>query len=211
MRYISAIHEEQIEEPLEKILKPVDTLYHGSPVAGIQRLNPAEENTVGDGVYFTDDINPAIGYACVRSQSGGTPTVYSVHPTRELRIVNLNNQQILDEVMGGYTAYLKSKLSNLKPESSWWASAALHKTLGTLAVRPIVVGRVKDATHQHGPDFTAYLQSLGYDGLKTPEGGENGANGTGDHQSIVIFNPNDVEIADEQLVSDKKWDRLKLI
>ena len=47
------------------------TLYHGSPNLGIQLFNPAEDYTIGKGVYFTSHSKDAISYAKVRTVGHG--------------------------------------------------------------------------------------------------------------------------------------------
>jgi hypothetical protein len=174
------------EQP--EILLDHTVLYHGSATTGIHTLEIAENDTLGSGIYFVDNPTDAAGYATKRAKSSGEPIVY-VAEIDHARLVNLDNSDILDEIMLGFGAILFEKIN--QGSLPWYAQAAAIKSLEVInqGVKP---GRVRFATFNHTSLFTAYLEGLGYDGLKSWEGGE--GQDVGPHESYVIFSPKKVRI-----------------
>jgi hypothetical protein len=183
-------------EPPELLIGHMN-LYHGSGTPGIAALNAAGEDTVGRGVYLVDNPSDAAGYAQLRAERRKLqPVVYQVE-INNLKLANLNNPQKLEEVMQGFSRVLREKKESLPADSPWYRSAHIDRAL--LAIHGgIQVGHVKKATMGYGTLFSAYLESLSYDGLKTREGGEAGV--VGSHDTYLIFDPANLQFNSEQPV-----------
>ena len=171
-------------QPPELTLEHV-TLYHGSATPGIDTLAAAENDTIGSGAYFVDNPLDAKGYANRRSKidGAGDAVVYGVE-IEHVRLANLDNPEQLQEVMVGFNRYLIESLDDTK--LPWFASNAIYKAVESIA-KGVAPGHVRDVTFNHTVAFKDYLQGLGYDGLKSQEGGE--GNDVGNHESYVLFEP----------------------
>jgi hypothetical protein len=184
------------KEPPELMLDRA-TLYHGSATPGVRRLKEAEETTLGLGVYLVDNPADAAGYARRRlaSRGPGPATVYTVQ-THRLRVVNLDNQDKLTEVMTGFDQVLRVNLT--KAGLSWFRENVINQSLAAIAagVKP---GRVREVAFSNGEIFTAYLQGLGYDGLKAREGGE--GTEVRDHTTYLVFDCKKVDIVSSQILT----------
>lgn len=184
------------EEPPELVLDHA-ILYHGSPTSGISAFNRAEESTVGLGLYLTSSPDAARGYALHRYDGAeeASPVVYEVE-TNHLRLANLSNHQMLSSIMTGFLAVLEEERSRAAAENMpWYSVRGLQRTIDVIRSGAVLPGRVKLATRANGQLFTSYLEDLGYDGLKTMEGGEGSI---GNHDTYVIFNPENVTIRAER-------------
>jgi len=183
-------------EPPEVLIDHM-TLYHGSATPGITEMLPADEYTVGTGVYLTDNPNNAAGYA--RRSAYGTKTnegiVYAVG-INNMKLANLDNPDKLQEVMEGFSGKLTEQLSTLD-EKDWLRRSVLERTLEAIQLG-VMPGQVKNVTQSCSDLFTKYLSRLGYDGLKTQEGGETGF--VGNHSSYVIFDPSKTTVEGNQEV-----------
>jgi len=178
-------------EPPELLLER-KILYHGSATPGINEFDHAQETTVGSGVYFVDNPADAKGYAERRAKSNGnlTPVVYEVEIDKA-RLANLSSPQKLQDVMAGFAQVLEQRKSSLPPESPWFVTSSIDKSLEAIH-KGINIGGVKEAVASQGSLFTQYLESIGYDGLKTPEGGE--GEDVGNHDTYLIFDPSKIRV-----------------
>ncbi|MGH7157234.1 MAG: hypothetical protein ACREGG_03955 [Candidatus Saccharimonadales bacterium] len=185
---------QESSEPPELLLEH-KVLYHGSSASGIDEFNHAEETTVGSGVYFVDNPTDAAGYAKRRAKRSEqlSPVVYKVEIDKT-RLANLSSPQKLQEVMEGFAQVLEQKKASLPPESPWFVASAIDKSLEAIQ-GGINVGQVKGVVASQGSLFTQYLESLGYDGLKTPEGGE--GEDIGNHDTYLIFDPSKIKVISE--------------
>lgn len=174
------------------------TLYHGSATEAIISFNLAEEDTVGSGIYFTSEPKDAIGYAQRRSRGrkDASPTLYEVQ-IENLRLANLKKNENVREILVGFKEVLKQKLS--EPNLKWYHERALQKSIETINQGKVGSGNLRDATFNVTNTFTQYLESLGYDGLITFEGGE-GAE-VGNHDTYLIFDPKKIKIINEQKIT----------
>ena len=182
-----------VVEPPELFIKTL-TLYHGSGAPGVESFNVAVEDTVGKGVYLVDNREDAAGYARrrARGKEDTQPVVYEAK-LENLKLVNLDNQSKLDEIMRGFAIELRHiKVSS--PEAPWYVPATIDRRLEEIQ-NGIRAGQVKKAVFSHTGLFTDYLQGLGYDGLKAFEGGE--GEDVGEHETYLIFNPRKVKITAE--------------
>jgi hypothetical protein len=182
-----------VTQPPELFINTL-TLYHGSGTPGIEDLNVATEDTVGRGIYLVDNPRDASGYASRRSREKGNvrPIVYETK-VENLKLVNLDNQSKLDEVMQGFAGELQ-RLKDSDSEEPWYVTAAIEKAQEEIR-NGVHVGQVKKAVFSHTRLFTDYLYGLGYDGLKTIEGGE--ADDVGEHETYLIFDPRKVKVTGE--------------
>ena len=170
-------------------------LYHGSATPGIGKLDVAEEDTVGSGVYFTSDEKSAVGYANRRTRNrGGKPVVYKAE-VENLRLANLTTDENVKKVLEGYKLVLQQKM---KDTDKWFSEQALRESIEVIDKGEVGAGTVRKATFSNTKSFTEYLSSLGYDGLIALEGGE--GEEIGNHDTYVVFNPDKVKIIQEQKV-----------
>ena len=173
-------------------------LYHGSSTQGITSFTPAEEDTVGSGIYFTSEAKDAIGYARRRSRSrqNSVPILYETQ-IENLRLANLRNDESVKQLLEGFKEILKKELSN--PDIKWHYQEALRRSIDAINQGKIGCGNLREATFAHTDKFTRYLESLGYDGLVTFEGGE--GEDIGVHDTYLIFDPKKVKITKEHKIT----------
>ncbi|HEX8226979.1 MAG TPA: hypothetical protein VF572_03865 [Candidatus Saccharimonadales bacterium] len=168
-------------------------LYHGSAFSSIKEFRSAGETTVGDGLYTLNNSDQAEAYAHKRAREyGGSPVLYALG-VEQATLVDLDDQQTLDVVMGGFRHAVLDAM--LEEENDWIAQGALVHTLERIGAG-VKVGNVKRVTQVSGNRFSGYLASQGFDGLKTWEGGEGPT--IGNHEAHLIFDPGSVEILHEQ-------------
>lgn len=179
--------------PAEIILQN-KTLYHGSATADIELLNPAEEDTVGKGIYFVDNSADAIGYASLRSlRDNNPPIVYEVI-VNDARMVNLDNPYKLQEIMQGFANMLEESDTSKVP---WYVEGAILRSIETIrnGVQP---GQVKLATQNVCSQFTDYVKHMGYDGLITTEGGEGKT--VSNHTTYLLFDSDKITIKNQHAI-----------
>lgn len=190
---------EKVEIPIIRIDRM--RLYHGSPASGITALKEAGEETIGRGVYFTTDRKAARGYAVVRSNDA-RGQVYEVEVSNldlaDLRtragqeaFARLFKQSLLD--------WKEDHLPNLKKSSD-----ILTRSIGKQreeAIKELIekiddnsFKRLRDLTYAWGDLVSTTLSGLGYSGLISIEGEPPQIDF---HDSVVIFNPQDVKIIDQ--------------
>ena len=164
-------------------------LYHGSGSGDIAKFNPAEETTIGKGLYLTSDINAAAGYAKRRSkgEEGLVPSVYKVE-VKNLRMADLRTV----EGVKLFADLLRKRLftESKKPNLEWYQEASIQKTLEV--IRTNSYKALKDITWNHQDLVTQIIKDQGFDGLIAIEGGE--GDEVGNHDSYVVFDPSKVEI-----------------
>lgn len=199
--------EEEIDGGLGVFIKR-KIIYHGSGIGGIQKFTPAEEDTVGSGIYFTSQPKDAIGYARIRSKRERSPQRADGHPVIEnsvpviyessienIKLCDLTKDENATKILLGLRQFLHNKEQNpeLNPKVRNFASLLIKK-IDTLKVG---AGNLKLITQQASVWFSQYVQSLGYNGLIALEGGEGG---NGNHDSYVIFDPEKARIVQEHSV-----------
>jgi hypothetical protein len=180
----------ELEQPAEVMLQN-KTLYHGSATADIELLRPAEEDTVGRGIYFVDNPIDAAGYASLRSKRDNNPPIFYEARVDDARVVNLDNPEKLQEVMHGFADSLEKQDTSTLP---WYVEGAIQRAIETIQ-NGVLPGQVKLATQNVCNQFTQFLQRQGFDGLITSEGGE-GAE-VGNHVTYLLFDSKKVTITDQ--------------
>lgn len=167
-------------------------LYHGSGVSGISSFLPAEETTIGQGVYLTSDQVSAEGYAKRRSgrDEGKRPVVYEVE-VRDLRLADLREMEGVDNFARLLGDELELKLK--KPKLSIYWEEAARRTLDKIKKHSF--RSLKDITWNHQDIVTRVIQANGFDGLVAIEGGE--GQDVGEHDSFVVFDPSKATIIRE--------------
>lgn len=176
-------HNEQVIDDGLGIALKKKTLFHGSSVEKIEKFIPAEETTVGNGIYFTSQEKDAAGYARRRSTSRkGKPVVYEVN-VENIKLCDLRQDKNVSAILGGFAEKLKEVLA--RPDLKWNYKVALQNALIAIESGIITAGNLREVTFSHGELFSRYIQSLGYEGLITFEGGE--GNHVGSHDTYLIF------------------------
>jgi len=174
--------EESIEEGRAVLIRE-KTLYHGTGVEDIEQFQPAEETTVGEGVYLTSKKEDAAGYAKRRARSrGGNPVVYE-GKIENLKLLELRNDSTVEEILDGFLPILEEKQG--KEGLTWVEENVLDTAISDIKAHKVKAGRVGIIARSLGKTFTEYMQSLGYDGLITMEGGEGDDIET--HDTYLIF------------------------
>ena len=197
----------EAEEPTEELLddgKTVlihkKTLYHGSSLSEISDFQPAEETTIGDGIYTTSEAKDAIGYARIRATArDGEPIIYEI-AVDNARLLDLRSSKTVIETLEGFRPILMDKLKNVKPDAPWYIKSGYFRSieeLDKIVAGEKGAGNLKDVVSSCGNVFSSYLESLSYDGLIFLEGGEGGEGGPGNHDSYLIFDPSKAKVIKE--------------
>lgn len=165
------------------------TLFHGSSTSGIEKLNPAEETTVGEGVYFTSKREDAEGYANRRSRSRqeAMPTIYRAN-IENLKFFDARNDDNVARILKGFLEVLQNELQ--KEGLPWSKESVLDNAIEKIRSNAVTAGNLREVGSAHGRLFTDYIQSLGYDGIIALEGGE--GQDIGNHDTYLIFDPEKV-------------------
>lgn len=183
-------------------------LFHGSAIPGTRVFLPAEDTTVGPGVYLTSGSNEAIGYAEVRSETSHAegvdpePVLYEVS-VENLRLLDLRREKVVNDISRELDAYMQDIRAKQFHDMPWDEQGAFLQVMERLALPPgsgydVAVGKIKYIA-QNGPWFTDYVKSLGYDGIITLEGGEASMSATtGPHDTYLIYDPSKVHVVREQ-------------
>lgn len=181
--------EKVLDDGLTVLIKD-RTLYHGSSVAGLEKLNGAEETTVGEGVYFTSDSQSASGYAKRRALNrGGSEVVYEAK-IENLKLADLRTDSNVKKILEGFLPVLVRKTT--QENLPWNTKMILDTAIENIRAGTVGVRNLRDVVFSLSKSFTEHLTSLGYDGLVTLEGGE--GDEIGNHDSYLIFNPDNVKI-----------------
>jgi hypothetical protein len=164
-------------------------LFHGSSVSGIEKLNPAEETTIGDGVYFTSDRKDAEGYAIRRSRSrkDSKPLVY-VASIENLKFFDARNDSNAKTLLNGFLDILIQE--RMKEDLPWNKEAILDEAIEKIKLGKVSSSNLREVGFAHGKLFTNYVKFLGYDGLIAFEGGE--GDDVGNHDTYLVFDQDKV-------------------
>ncbi len=174
-------------------------LYHGSNTAGIEKFNPAEEDTVGSGLYLTSLAEDATKYARYRAeQRKGNPVLYESQ-VENLRLLDLRDDANIKKILPGFRNILQAELEG--HNLAWPKQATLTAALEKIDSGAVGAGNLREVAWSHGSAWTEYVKSLGYEGLVTYEGGE-GPHAS-NHESYIIFDPQKAQIIKEQQVNQE--------
>ena len=197
----------QEEEPIDNglgVFVKKKTLYHGSGTEGITTFNKAEEDTVGSGVYFTSEAKDAIGYARLRSHDKKENPIIYESSVENTKLCDLRKKENVEKILGGFIKWLEQRWEALTEK---WRSVretlprakflALDRARKILESRQVGPQNVREVTFAFTEEFSEYVQSSGYDGLITFEGGEGEI---GNHDSYVIFDPEKAKINQEHRI-----------
>lgn len=182
-----------IRTDLPELLIDKAVLYHGSGTPGIREFLPADETTIGRGVYLTSDPVSAKGYALLRvaRKESKSPVVYEVETDR-LRLADLRADEGIDK----FASLLREELIRLIHNTPKPLPSILVRTVN-MAVERIdkhSFRGLKDITWNFQDIVTSLIREKGFDGLVAIEGGEGDM---GNHDSYVIFDPKKVKILEE--------------
>lgn len=193
--------EEEINAGLGIFLKR-KILYHGSGTTGIEKFDKAEEDTVGSGVYFTSEAKDAASYARVRVGNNKTkrPVVYEVQ-VENIKLLNMKNAENIKSVLEGFVPVLlelKAKIKTSSPIIKETITDMIDEKIRLIKEGKINIHNIRAGTKGVGDAFSKYVNSLGYDGLVTYEGGEGSDFDEHDHDTYLIFDPEKIKIKQEQ-------------
>ncbi|MEK6917632.1 MAG: hypothetical protein AABW51_01670 [Nanoarchaeota archaeon] len=183
-----------LKNNLVSIVRGIEPLYHGSGELGIRVFRKAYDDTIGEGIYLTSDIESAEGYAKLRSQNTKTPVVYSVS-VDGLNFLDFREIKTLDIVMASFLEVLTDKLKHAK---KWYVVASTKKAIEDIRNKKYIKSGIKEITFSHGDIFSRHIESLGYDGLLALEGGEGKYRKI--HDSWVVHNPSKVNFIGERKI-----------
>ncbi len=174
------------------------TLFHGTGVKDIKVFRPAEETTVGEGVYLTSQLKGAVDYARGRCEVTKTdPLVYEIS-IEDMKLLDLRKEENIQKIVPGFKKVLEDTLAKLTDQDPWYRSAGIATILESIKENKVKAGWIKLIAQNEGKLFSEYVQSLGYDGLITIEGGE--SKHTEDHDTYLIFDPEKLKIKGEPKV-----------
>lgn len=190
--------EEKVDDGLGVFVKK-KTLYRGSNISGIIKFDKAQEFTIGTGVYFTSEAKSAIGYAHRRSYGGerNYPVIYE-SSVENMKFLDLRNDENVKKVLAGFRLILLEKQKNDPYYQDPIRKDILFNAISEINHNRINHGNLRNVTYSLSHIFSDFVQSLGYDGLISEEGGEGDI---GNHDSFVVFDPEKINIIKEQKVN----------
>lgn len=189
----SAIRKETSINNGQGILLEDAILFHGSSTSGIVDFRTATDSTVGAGLYLTPQAFAARAYGKSRAsvpEFGKEPTVYAFK-IENAKILDLRNNDNIQSILRGFKDRLKDpEFLQIQNRNHYQRIAKDIEQLSD-NLSTIKNGNLKMAIGNNLQKlFSKYCASLGYDGLRTLEGGENGS---GNHYSYVFFAPDRIK------------------
>lgn len=172
-------------------------LYHGSSAEGIKRFEEGDQQTIGNGIYFTSETIPAIGYAVKRSGTAAKPTLYQAE-IENLNLADLRERSAQEQFAKLYKEALVEWKNNVLPNLKYADPTLLEiiKEQRSEQVEELLrkidnndFNQLRDLTFGWASLITQTLQTQGYQGLVSIEGEEP----FGFHDSYVIFNSDDIK------------------
>ena len=167
-------------------------LFHGSATKGIVKdFLPAEDDTIGQGLYTTSSPYNASRYAINRARyTDADPVLYTVG-LNDYSFVDLRTNDAVASFMPGFADYVEEYGPGIAESVTWDGGTNIFLSIFErciVAVREgkLTRGTLKNALQQTGSIFSDYVKSQGADGIVAYEGGEF-PNGT--HDSWVIMRP----------------------
>jgi len=166
-------------------------LYHGSATPDITTFVPAEDDTIGMGLYTTSSPYNASRYAINRARNGQfDPVLYAVH-IEDYSFVDLRTNDAVSEFMPGFADHVEEEAPKIIEKyaddfRSYFMTEIYRRCVEIIRAGNLTKGTLKYALQQTGGTFTNYVISQGADGIVAFEGGEfpNGA-----HDSWVVMKP----------------------
>lgn len=167
------------------------TLFHGSATKSITEFEPAEDDTIGEGLYTTSCPYNASRYAINRSKHGKVDPVLYALRLANYSFIDLRTNDAVASFMPGFADHVEQEAPGIIETyaDDWrttFMSEIFRRCVDTIRSGKLTSGTLKDALHQTCSTFTDYVTSQGADGIVAFEGGEfpNGA-----HDSWVIMKP----------------------
>ena len=183
-------------------------LYHGSATKNIRNFNKAGETTVGLGVYLTSNAEDALGYARARNSDENNNKNLNLNiyhaSIKNIKILDLTKQNNIEKILQGFKIVLQKRLE--KKDLGWLDEASISEAIESIDSKTINNGNLKNVVNLVQEMFTTYIESLGYDGLVTYEGGEKYHNRN--HDTYLIFDPQKVKIEKEEDPFEDNFDFL---
>jgi hypothetical protein len=186
--------EEAIDNGLGIFIKR-KVLFHGSNISGIQNFKPADETTIGQGVYLTSQAEAAIRYAhghSLRHENKTPPIIYEVS-IENLKLLDLRDDKNVDAILQGFREILLKEKK--KPGLKWYEENAFSDAIEAIDTKRYYRLGLREVTWNFQNIFADYCKFLGYDGLIYIEGGN--APFTGDHDTYLIFDPSKIKVIEE--------------
>lgn len=196
------IEEEEIDDGFGVQLSK-RRLYHGSATTNIEEMQSAYETTVGEGLYLTNTNQDAAAYALRRARNRAhmsneaAPTVYEME-IESARLLDLTKPDNVRRVASGFADVLRQLKNDPNIPVTW--PELIDRILVQIRLDKITPGSVRNLAFSFSPQFTTYVSGLGYEGLKTFEGGE--GDDIGNHLTYLLFDPNQAKVINERLVTD---------
>lgn len=181
------------------------SLFHGSPIADIASFDveQSDQMTIGRGIYFTPNREPAISYAKWRSNQESTPTLYESQ-IKDADIADLRTREAQEEFAKLHRQALleweQNVLPNLKGPSEDITEIVKEQRKEMVAdtVKKIDENtwvQLRDLTFNWADLVSTTLEGQGYKALVSVEGEPPKVDF---HDSVVVFNPQDVPIVHQQ-------------
>jgi hypothetical protein len=180
-------------------------LFHGSPVAGIAAFDveQSDQMTIGKGIYFTPNREPAIAYAKWRSNEAANPTLYEAE-IQDADIADLRTRKAQEEFAKLHKQALLDWEQNVLPtmkgpsEELTEMIKEQRKEMVADTVKKIDENswvQLRDITFNWADLVSRTLSTQGYKGLTSIEGEPPKVDF---HDSVVVFNPQDAPIIHQQ-------------
>jgi len=188
--------EETIDNGLGIFIKR-KVLFHGSNISGIQNFKPADEFTIGKGVYLTSQAEAAIRYArghSLKHEDKIPPIIYEVS-IENLKLLDLRDDKNVDIILRGFREILLKLKEKKESGLKWYEEGAILDAIEVIDTKRYYHWGLREAINGLQNIFTDYCKSLGYDGLIYIEGGN--APFTGDHDTYLIFDPSKIQVIEE--------------
>lgn len=168
----------------------------------ITAFEEGDQQSIGRGIYFTPDKNTARNYALTRSDEGTFPTVYEVE-VADIDIADLRTKEAQEQFAKLHRQTLLDWEKNILPNSrglSEGAKEMIKETVDSLVekIDTNSWNQLKQITFNSGGLVSEALFNHGYKGLMSREGEPPKV---AFHDSVVIFNPEDIKIVNQESVT----------
>lgn len=178
-------------------------LYHGSPWADITTFEEGDQQTIGRGIYFATAREAAKSYAKSRSNNNASPTIYKAK-VFDADLADLRTREAQEQFAKLYRQSLldweKNTLPNLKGPSEEVTKIIRKQRKEAIAdlagkIDSNTWSQLRDLTFGWADLVSKTLSDIGYKGLISVEGEPPQVDF---HDSVVIFNPEDIKVMDFQ-------------
>jgi hypothetical protein len=120
----------------------------------------------------------------------------------DMKFLDIRNTTNLRKILPGFKLKLIELKASIRPSGNGFLDKSVQDMLDQ-RIRLIDEDKVnntniRDVTMGVGDAFTEYVQSMGYKGVVAYEGGEDNNLFLEDHDTWVVFDPNRIDIVQEQ-------------